>query len=134
MGSRALSGVRSTAVRRKQWMATLALCVLLAPSTSIPGAADDAHGCSGSVCACGHRVAPVAAPSVPTCHKAAAPRCAMRGSCQHDAPPVAVASPYVLPVPVSLAFDVSVPNTPPGVRSVIAPGYRRLEAPPPKAA
>jgi hypothetical protein len=58
----------------------------------------------------------------------------MRGSCQHDLPVVAGAPPYVLPAPVGLPADLSTDFRGHSLPVETAPGHRRIEPPPPKAA
>lgn len=58
----------------------------------------------------------------------------MRAACQHDAPPLATAPPYVLPAPVGVAMKVTTEFAAPSLLAEKAPGHGRIDAPPPKAA
>jgi hypothetical protein len=104
-----------------------------------------AHGCTAHVCQCrtpapdapAHREAGAAKP----CHEASSmrpavplPDCAIRGTCRHDAPQLASASPFLLAaplVPFTLqAEDRSRPELP-GAPLV---GFDRIDPRPPRAA
>jgi hypothetical protein len=123
------------AVRARRLVALLLVLAPLVPAARVlAGPPADPHACTDHVCYCASRAS---RPASRACHEGATAREAtMSGACRHGGSGAhfTLGQPEVLPDPVVVRVPDPEGQPPLIAVSAVAPGFRKLDTPPPRRA